>query len=81
MKHAILGLLAATLLATPALAWKTELFNKLDTDSNSLVSLAELEQTGCRVNKKFFALADADNNAGLTKDEFFTNRALFPRCK
>lgn len=81
MKHAILGLLAATLLATPAFAWKEELFTRIDADTNGLVSLTELEQTGCRVNKKYFAFADADNNAGLSKGEFFANRELFRRCK
>lgn len=81
MKYAVLGLLAAYLVATPALAWKTEFFNTLDADSNGLLSVAELEQTGCRVNKKFFAYADADNNAGLSKNEFFDNRELFRSCK
>jgi len=83
MKNTLLGLMAATLVATPALAttWRTELFSRIDTDTNGLVTVAELEKTGCRVNKKFFVYADADRNAGLSADEFFKNRALFPRCK
>lgn len=81
MKYAVLGLMAASLIATPALAWKTELFNTLDTDANGLLSIVELEATGCKVNKKMFAYADADRNAGLSKSEFFENRDLFRRCK
>lgn len=83
MKHAIFGLLAATLVATPALSasWRTELFSRLDTDTNGLVSITELEQTGCRVNKKLFAYADTNRDAGLSKGEFFNNRELFSRCK
>jgi len=83
MKNTLLGLMAATLVATPALAtsWRTELFSRLDTDTNGLVSVVELEQTGCRVNKKLFAYADANRDAGLTKVEFFNNPELFSRCK
>ena len=83
MKNTLLGIFAATLLATPALAtsWRTELFSRLDTDTNGAVSIVELEQTGCRVNKKLFAYADADHDAGLSKGEFFNNRVLFSRCK
>ncbi len=83
MKNTLLGLMAATLVATPApsASWRTELFSRLDADTNGLVSIVELEQTGCRVNKKYFAYADADRNAGLTKAEFFNNRELFSRCK
>ena len=105
MKNTILGLLAATLVATPVLAtselttselkqiaatqvaapaagsWKTVLFTRIDSDANGLVSVIELEQTGCRVNKKLFAYANADRNAGLSKGEFFNNRDLFAKCK
>ena len=104
MKNTILGLMAATLLATPVLAsdglaglteselkqiaatqvagsWKTALFTRIDSDANGLVSVIELEQTGCRVNKKYFLYANADRNAGLSKGEFFNNRDLFAKCK
>lgn len=82
MKNTILGLLAATLVATPALAgWQTELFNRLDVDANGLLTVAELETTGCKVNKKFFAYANKDGKAGLSKAEFLQNRDLFKRCK
>jgi len=83
MKKTLIGLTAAALVATPALAisWRTELFSRLDTDTNGSVSITELEQTGCRVNKKLFAYADADRDTGLSKVEFFKNRELFSRCK
>lgn len=81
MKYAVLGLLAVSLAAVPALAWKTEFFNTLDADSNGLLSVTELEQTGCRVNKKFFDYANVDKDAGLSKNEFFDNRELFRSCK
>lgn len=82
MKNTILGLAAASLLATPALAsWKTELFGRLDTDTNGLLSIVELEATGCTVDKKFFAFADADNDRALSKKEFYNNRVFFKRCK
>lgn len=83
MKNTILGLLAATLVATPAFAasWKSEMFHRLDTDASGLLSVAELENTGCTVNKKLFAFANKDRDAGLSKKEFYTNRDLFRRCK
>jgi hypothetical protein len=108
MKNTILGLMAATLLATPALAsdglagltaselkqiaatqvakpvagsWRTTLFTRIDTDANGLATVKELQQTGCRVNKKYFTFANADRNAGLSKAEFFNNRDLFSKCK
>jgi len=105
MKNTILGLMAVTLVASPAFAaselsvselkqiaatqvvtpvagsWRTQLFSRLDTDANSLVTVLELEQTGCRVNNKFYAFANADRDAGLSKGEFFNNRDLFSRCK
>lgn len=83
MKNTLIGLVAAALVATPALSasWRTELFSRLDTDTNGLVSVTELEQTGCRVNKKYFAYANTDRDAGLSAGEFFKNRELFSRCK
>lgn len=105
MKNTILGLLAATLVASPAFAageltvseleqiaatqvvtpvagsWRTQLFTRIDTDANGLVTVHELEQTGCRVNKKYYTFANADRDAGLSKGEFFNNRDLFSRCK
>lgn len=82
MKNTILGLLAATLVATPALAgWKSELFGRLDTDANELLTITELETTGCKVNPKLFAYADADHNRGLSKGEFYQHRDFFKRCK
>jgi hypothetical protein len=108
MKNTILGLMAATLLATPALAsdglaglteselkqiaatqvakpaagsWRTALFTRIDSDTNGVVSVIELEQTGCRVDKKLFAYANTDRKAGLSKVEFFKNRDLFSKCK
>lgn len=83
MKKTLLGLLAATLVATPALAidWKSTLFSKLDTNSDGVLSVHELEATGCKVNKKFFVYADTDSVAGLSKTEFYKNRDLFKRCK
>ena len=82
MKNTILGLLAATLVATPALAgWQTEHFNRLAADANGLTTAADLDTTGREVNKKFFAYADKDNTVGLSKAEFLQNRDLFKRCK
>jgi hypothetical protein len=83
MKNTILGLVAASLLATPALAtsWKTELFTRIDTDTNGQVALAELEKTGCRVDKKLFKYADENRNGSLSKKEFFEHRKLFSKCK
>lgn len=74
--------IAATQVATPvAGSWRTQLFTRIDTDANGLATVLELEQTGCRVNKKYFVYANADRNAGLSKGEFFNNRELFARCK
>ena len=82
MKNTILSLVAASLFATPALAgWKSELFDRLDTDTNELLSITELEATGCTVNKRFFAYANVDRDAGLSRQEFYINRDLFRRCK
>jgi hypothetical protein len=83
MKKTLLGLVAATLVATPALAidWKSTLFTKLDANGDGVLSVKELEATGCKVNKKFFVYADTDRVAGLSKTEFYNNRDLFKRCK
>lgn len=81
MKNTLVGILAATLLATPAFAWKAELFNRLDTDASRSLTVAELEATGCHVDKKLFAYADANRDASLSEGEFFNNREFFRRCK
>jgi hypothetical protein len=81
MKNIAISLLAAITLATPAYAWKNELFTKLDADTNSEISIAELEATGCKVNRKLFIYADEDRSKGLNKSEFYNNRDLFRRCK
>lgn len=81
MKNAILGLVAATLLTTPAYAWKNELFTKLDTDVSGELSYAELISGGCRTEQKFFRYADKDRSKGLTKVEYFANRDVLGRCK
>lgn len=83
MKNTLLGLMAATLVATPAFAasWRTELFSRLDADTSGELSAAELASTGCKVNAKFFQYADNDKSAGLSKAEFFNNRELFKSCK
>jgi hypothetical protein len=83
MKNTLLGLMAATLVATPALAtsWKNTLFERLDTDVSGELSVKELKDTGCTLNTKFFYFADKDASKGLSKNEFFKNRELFSRCK
>lgn len=83
MKNTILGLLAATLVASPTLAasWKTELFSRIDANSNGELSVTELQNSGCRVNVKLFRYADVDRTAGLSRAEYFTNRDLFGNCK
>jgi hypothetical protein len=81
MKNIAISLLAAITLTTPAYAWKNELFTKLDADTNSEISIAELEATGCKVNRKLFIYADEDRSKGLNKSEFYNNRDLFRRCK
>jgi hypothetical protein len=83
MKNAILGLMAATLIATPAFAnsWKTQLFTKLDTDISGEISITELSATGCKFDRRFFKYSDADRSNGLNKSEFFQNRDFFSRCK
>lgn len=83
MKTIALSLLAALIIATPAFAvsWKTELFTKLDTDTNGELSYGELVSAGCRTDPKMFKYADADRNNSLTKVEYFKNRDLLGRCK
>jgi hypothetical protein len=81
MKNIAISLLAAITIATPAYAWKNELFSKLDADANGEISITELAATGCRVDTKLFKYADADRSNGLNKAEFFTKRELFSRCK
>ncbi len=81
MKNIAISLLAAITIATPAYAWKNELFSKLDQDANGEITVTELEATGCRVNTKLFKYADADRSNGLSKNEYFAKRELFSRCK
>ena len=83
MKAILAGLVASTLIATPALAssWKNTLFERLDTDVSGELSVKELKDTGCTLNTKFFYFADKDASKGLSKNEFFKNRELFSRCK
>jgi hypothetical protein len=81
MKNIGISLLAALTLSTPALAsWKTELFTKLDADTNGEISLTELTGAGCRTQSKLFSYADKDRSNGLSKVEYFANRDLLGRC-
>lgn len=83
MKNIAVSLLLALSLSTPALAgsWKSELFSKLDTDTNGELSYGELVANGCRTEVKFFKYADKDRSGTLTKAEYFENRDLLGRCK
>ena len=81
MKNIAISLLLALSLSTPAYAWKAELFSKLDQDTNGEITINELSATGCRVNTKLFKYADSDRSNGLNKNEYFTNREFFSRCK
>lgn len=81
MKNIALGLVLALTLSTPALAWKNELFTKLDADKSGEIALTELTDAGCRVKPKFFSYADKDRSNGLSKSEYFDNRELFRSCK
>ena len=83
MKAILAGLVASTLIATPALAssWKNTLFERLDTDVSGELSVKELKDTGCTLNPKLFYFPDKDASKGLSKKEFFNNRDLFKRCK
>jgi hypothetical protein len=80
MKNIAISLLAALTLSTPALAWKNELFTKLDADTSGEITLTELTGAGCRTQPKFFNYADKDNSKGLNKIEYFNNRDLLGRC-
>lgn len=81
MKHVLIGLAAATLVATPALAasWKDALFTKLDTNQNTLLERQELTAGGCDV--KLFGAVDKNRDGTLTYGEFFNGRELLGRCK
>jgi hypothetical protein len=78
MKYITIGLLAASLAASPAMAsWKSAFFAKIDTDSNKVLTREELS---C-ANPKLFKYSDTDNNGVLSYGEFFTNRDLLKLCK
>ncbi len=81
MKNIGISLLLALTLSAPAFAWKTELFSKLDKDINGEITITELTGTGCKVDTKLFRFADADRSKGLNREEYFTNREFFRRCK
>ena len=83
MKNTMLGLVAATLLAAPAMAasWKTELFARIDADKSGELSIVEMNTAGCKATPKYFNIADADRSGGLSNPEYFTNRVLFGSCK
>jgi hypothetical protein len=81
MKNTILGLMAASLIATPAMAsWKSDLFGKFDADRSGEITFSELKDAGCRVKPKFFAYADKDSSKGLNKAEYFDSRNLLGKC-
>jgi hypothetical protein len=78
MKYITIGLLAASLAASPAMAsWRPAFFAKIDTDSNKVLTREELK---C-ANPKMFSYSDKDNNNVLSYDEFFKNRYLLKLCK
>lgn len=83
MKAILAGLVASTLIATPALAlsWKNELFSRIDADKSGELTILELKNTGCKPNPRMFSYADKDKSSGLSRSEFFENRELFKRCK
>jgi hypothetical protein len=83
MKTVILGLVAATLMTTPAAAtsWKVDLFDRLDNDSNETLTLEELRTAECKTDAKMFKYADKNHDLVLTQSEYFTNRDLLGRCK
>ena len=81
MKNIAISLLAALTLSTPALAWKNELFTKLDADTSGEITLTELTGAGCRTQPKLFSYADKDRSKGLNKVEYFASRDLLGRCK
>jgi Ca2+-binding EF-hand superfamily protein len=78
MKYITLGLLAASLAVSPAMAsWKPAFFAKIDTDSNKVLTREELS---C-AKPKLFKYSDKDNNGVLSYGEFFKNRELLKLCK
>lgn len=83
MKNIGISLLAALIIATPAqaLSWKDKLFTKLDADQSGEISYAELIDSGCKAELKFFKYADKDRSKGLSRAEYFENRDLLGRCK
>lgn len=83
MKYAILGLVAATLMTSPAAAtsWKVDLFDRLDSDSNGTLTIEELRTAQCNTDAKMFKYADKNHDLALTPSEYFTNRDLLGRCK
>lgn len=83
MKSVILGLVAATLMTTPAAAtsWKVDLFDRLDADTNTTLTIEELRAAGCKTDAKMFKYADKNHDLTLTASEYFTNRDLLGRCK
>jgi hypothetical protein len=78
MKYITLGLLAASLAVSPAMAsWKPAFFAKIDTESNKVLTREELS---C-ANPKMFNYSDNDSNGVLSYNEFFKNRDLLKLCK
>lgn len=78
MKKTVLGLTAATLVATPALAsWKSDLFATLDLDRNGSLTATELSCADGRM----FKYADTDRNGSLSAGEYFNSRNLLKLCK
>ena len=83
MKNTLLGLAAATLLATPAFAisWKDKLWTSLDVDQSGEVTYGELIAGGCPTDIRLFKYADTDKNGALSKAEYFAKREVLGRCK
>ena len=78
MKYITLGLLAATLAVTPAMAsWKSAYFAKIDTDQNGVLTRQELS---C-ADTKMYKYVDSDNNGVISYLEYFANRDLLKICK
>ena len=78
MKYITLGLMAATLAVTPAMAsWKPAHFAKIDTDQNGVLTRQELSCT----DSKMYNYSDKDNNGVISYLEYFANRDLLKICK
>lgn len=78
MKYITLGLMAATLAVTPAMAsWKSTHFAKIDTDQNGVLTRQELS---CAASK-MYNYVDSDDNGVISYNEYFTNRKLLKLCK